>query len=165
MENQFESEVFPRELSEIHARRVRLGLSGIGDAPPLAKTAAESGWRWSRLWSLFVAPEPGKALPKLRPTTRYGLVGLALSGGGIRSSSFCLGVLQILAKSGIHRTGLIAIKSRKLISAGRFRRVRHWWSAGIPAGPPGAKRFGTVAQIGMALPAQPAELITRPFLL
>jgi len=101
MENQFEGDVFPRELSEIHARRVRLGLPKIGDAPPLAKTAAETGWRWSRLWSLFVAPEPGKALPKLRPTTRYGLVGLALSGGGIRSSSFCLGVLQILAKSGI----------------------------------------------------------------
>ena len=32
----------------------------------------------------------------LRPTTRHGLVGLAFSGGGIRSAAFCMGVLQRL---------------------------------------------------------------------
>src|SRR6476660_4533815 len=34
------------------------------------------------------------------PTVRNGLVGLALSGGGNRSSTFCLGVLQALNASG-----------------------------------------------------------------
>ena len=34
-------------------------------------------------------------------STRYGLVGLAFSGGGIRSATFNLGVLQSLAKNGI----------------------------------------------------------------
>ena len=36
-----------------------------------------------------------------RPTCGMGLVGLALSGGGIRSATFNLGVLQVLAKRGL----------------------------------------------------------------
>ena len=36
-----------------------------------------------------------------KPSTEYGLVGLALSGGGIRSATFNLGVIQGLAKRGI----------------------------------------------------------------
>lgn len=36
-----------------------------------------------------------------KPSTKYGLVGLALSGGGIRSATFNLGVIQGLAKRGI----------------------------------------------------------------
>ena len=36
----------------------------------------------------------------VEPSVRLGLVGLALSGGGIRSSTFCLGVIQGLAKHG-----------------------------------------------------------------
>src|SRR5262247_451578 len=32
------------------------------------------------------------------PSVQHGLVGLALSGGGIRSASFSLGVLQVLAR-------------------------------------------------------------------
>lgn len=35
------------------------------------------------------------------PSTNLGLVGLALSGGGIRSATFNLGVIQVLAKRGI----------------------------------------------------------------
>lgn len=35
---------------------------------------------------------------KAKPKTNYGLVGLALSGGGIRSATFNLGVLQVLAE-------------------------------------------------------------------
>ena len=34
-------------------------------------------------------------------TGRNGLTGLALSGGGIRSAVFCLGVIQALAKNGV----------------------------------------------------------------
>jgi hypothetical protein len=36
-----------------------------------------------------------------RPSTRHGLVGLALSGGGIRSAAFSLGVLQALNAGGV----------------------------------------------------------------
>src|SRR5207247_10601806 len=39
--------------------------------------------------------------PIMRPTLRSGLAGLALSGGGIRSASFCLGALQALDKAGV----------------------------------------------------------------
>ena len=36
------------------------------------------------------------ASPLIRPTPDSNVIGLALSGGGIRSSAFCLGVLQAL---------------------------------------------------------------------
>ena len=39
--------------------------------------------------------------PDRAPSTELGLIGLALSGGGIRSSTFSLGVIQALAKHGI----------------------------------------------------------------
>lgn len=38
-----------------------------------------------------------------RPSTRLGLVGLALSGGGIRSATFNLGMIQALHKHGVLR--------------------------------------------------------------
>ena len=38
------------------------------------------------------------------PSTKLGLVGLALSGGGIRSATFHLGVIQALAKHGLLKT-------------------------------------------------------------
>lgn len=70
-EQQFNEEVFPAEWRDICARRAAMR----GDAA----TAKEE-----------VHPPPGL------PSTRHGLVGLALSGGGIRSASFSLGVLQAL---------------------------------------------------------------------
>ena len=39
--------------------------------------------------------------PDHAPSTELGLIGLALSGGGIRSSTFSLGVIQALAKHGV----------------------------------------------------------------
>src|SRR5439155_11016210 len=39
--------------------------------------------------------------PVLRPTAGSNVVGLALSGGGIRSASFCLGALQALDKADV----------------------------------------------------------------
>ena len=56
-----------------------------------------------------VPPDPG-------PATRLGLVGLALSGGGIRSSAFCLGVIQALAKNGL----LKAVDYLSTVSGGGF---------------------------------------------
>ncbi len=42
----------------------------------------------------------GKLLRKVKPSTKNELVGLALSGGGIRSATFNLGVLQVLSARG-----------------------------------------------------------------
>ncbi len=46
---------------------------------------------------------PAGSMRRIDPSTRYGLTGLALSGGGIRSATFCLGALQCLAKLGVLR--------------------------------------------------------------
>ena len=64
---QFLEEVFPAERTEIARRRANAGVR------PLPDDGERSG-----------------------PTTSHDLVGLAFSGGGIRSASFCLGVLQRL---------------------------------------------------------------------
>src|SRR5690242_10775759 len=45
------------------------------------------------------------------PTTALGLTGLACSGGGIRSASFCLGVLQGLSKDVIRETDYLSTVS------------------------------------------------------
>jgi hypothetical protein len=47
----------------------------------------------------------GRRLPEHgdEPSVRHGLVGLALSGGGIRAASFALGVLQALQSAGVFR--------------------------------------------------------------
>ena len=42
--------------------------------------------------------------PDRAPYAKLGLVGLALSGGGIRSATFSLGVIQALAKHGLLKT-------------------------------------------------------------
>jgi hypothetical protein len=76
----FETEVFPAELEEIDQRRTRVREPSSPAGP--ART------------------HPRKVGPGA-PSTRHGLVGLALSGGGIRSAAFSLGVLQALDAAGI----------------------------------------------------------------
>lgn len=49
--------------------------------------------------SVFRAPEQPDD-PPVRPSAQAGLLGLAFSGGGIRSATFNLGVLQVLARIG-----------------------------------------------------------------
>src|SRR5579862_9892229 len=71
-ERQFLTEVFPQELDTIARRRANAGLP----APP--DGAASDG----------------------RPSARRDLTGLALSGGGIRSASFSLGILQAMSVNG-----------------------------------------------------------------
>ena len=71
--DQFIQSVFPAELEEIAARRRTLGIDTAG--------VEESGL----------------------PSADRGLIGLALSGGGIRSATFGLGVAQILHARGILR--------------------------------------------------------------
>lgn len=71
----FEKDVWPAELEEIRARR-----RAVGDERAL--------------------PEAG---PGTGPSTRFDLTGLALSGGGIRSASFSLGVTQFLIEKGLFK--------------------------------------------------------------
>src|SRR4051812_7256493 len=71
---QFEIEVFPAEMESIAARR----------------HAADS-------------KRPAATSPGGGPSTDHQLVGLALSGGGIRSATFSLGVLRALEHRGLLR--------------------------------------------------------------
>ena len=71
--NQFIDEVFPAELEELKRRR-----STVGDPREFPTNAADVG-----------------------PNVDNELIGLALSGGGIRSASFSLGVVQGLIKAGL----------------------------------------------------------------
>jgi len=58
-----------------------------------------------------------------RPSTHKGLVGLALSGGGIRSATFSLGIIQGLAKHGLLRH----VDYLSTVSGGGF--IGSWLSA------------------------------------
>ena len=58
--------------------------------------AEELGEISARRKACNLDPPPGGL-----PSAKQGLVGLALSGGGIRSASFCLGVIQALARGGL----------------------------------------------------------------
>jgi Patatin-like phospholipase len=76
--DQFPREVYPAELRAIRDRRKVWGLES---RPELEQAAtAESG----------ASPNP-----------EHGAAGLAFSGGGIRSATFNLGILQVLAKRGL----------------------------------------------------------------
>src|SRR5438046_10657653 len=70
---QFLTDVFPRELETIGRRRADAGM------PPIAADPSTA---------------PGVS-------TRHDLTGLALSGGGIRSASFGLGLLQAMSAPGV----------------------------------------------------------------
>lgn len=72
--HQLPSEIYQAELEEIAARRRAAGL------PPLPEDA-----------------------PRGSPSPSHGVVGLALSGGGIRSSTLSLGVVEALARGGVFK--------------------------------------------------------------
>jgi hypothetical protein len=80
-------EVFEEEVEAVNARRQRFGRTEVAlelepdlNSQPNAHAEGE---------------------PIMRPTEGSGLAGLALSGGGIRSASFCLGALQALDNAGV----------------------------------------------------------------
>jgi hypothetical protein len=125
------SEVFRRELHEIYERRQARGERTVGlpelikpdgltEEPHLfnallknvtriddAKAAASAAVQASAEGDRDAASEAsaariGSATEEPDPEQmKRGLVGLALSGGGIRSASFCLGALQALDRFGI----------------------------------------------------------------
>jgi predicted acylesterase/phospholipase RssA len=100
-------EIFKEEVQAINQRRrqlhrgeVELELESRADTNPNSESdpaPASSG----SLSPQDQADIRSDGEPILRPTLRSGLAGLALSGGGIRSASFCLGALQALDKAGV----------------------------------------------------------------
>jgi Patatin-like phospholipase len=102
-------EIFKEEVQAINQRRrrlrrgeVELELEFRADASPNSESdpaPASSG----SLSPQERAVTPSDGEPILRPTSHSGLAGLALSGGGIRSASFCLGALQALDRTGVLR--------------------------------------------------------------
>lgn len=80
--------VFASEIESINKRRAelrRLKMSSRADIALEAETDASN--------KPLVTSDG--STPK-RPTDTSDVIGLALSGGGVRSASFCLGVLQAL---------------------------------------------------------------------
>jgi hypothetical protein len=90
----FVTEVFPEELAAIRGAEADV---------PSAAPAGLLGACGRRLRRFFAAPDDRPPRGRVLPSTRHGLAGVALSGGGIRSATFNLGVLQALAKLGVLR--------------------------------------------------------------
>ncbi len=93
------AEVFLSELEYLRGRRQALDLEW--------KDVDAEHERLGRLVedSANLVPDANRVAPQtdIRPSVSAGLVGLALSGGGIRSATFNLGVLQSLARRGVLR--------------------------------------------------------------
>jgi predicted acylesterase/phospholipase RssA len=98
-------EIFKEEVQAINQRRrqlhrgeVELELESRADTNPNSESDPAPASSRS-LSPQDQADIRSDGEPILRPTLRSGLAGLALSGGGIRSASFCLGALQALDKA------------------------------------------------------------------
>jgi hypothetical protein len=103
------NEVFQEEIQAINDRRIELGRTDLValEREPNADTQApgvsNSGEGSETTSAASGASEQRNARaerePIMRPTASSNVIGLALSGGGIRSASFCLGALQALEKA------------------------------------------------------------------
>jgi hypothetical protein len=80
---------------EIESKRVRLELDKLSEADETQKMSLFKKVYYYLFKRTEVAPQP----LDVKPCTNTGLVGLALSGGGVRSATFNLGLLQSLAKN------------------------------------------------------------------
>ena len=88
-----------REEVDACFRPVKFGIAGHGNVGIEIENAAEIDAAEAREISLRRHdPERGR---KSAASTGYDAIGLALSGGGIRSATFCLGVVQVLAERGL----------------------------------------------------------------
>ncbi|MBX2820525.1 MAG: pentapeptide repeat-containing protein [Rhodothermaceae bacterium] len=120
---QFYMEVFPNELKTIENRRKRANASLPGHSPEpeseshgaytlFAQDSLTSQYTEILYPSLDDPSSEESTSPAMLPDMNkiiYGdmvkldLLGLALSGGGIRSATFCLGVIQVLQKYGMFK--------------------------------------------------------------
>ena len=101
-------EVFREEVQAINARRRELGRQDLialeVEDPSNESTSQPSSEAGTP--ETASAPRGDKSVlperePIMRPTAGSNVIGLALSGGGIRSASFCLGALQALDKAAV----------------------------------------------------------------
>jgi len=97
-----EGEVFGDEIDAILARREAVAKRpNPGDHQAPASTAGGADeLREALIERGHVHPEKDK---DIKPDPDLGLAGLAISGGGIRSATFNLGVIQVFAKRGLLR--------------------------------------------------------------
>lgn len=101
-------EVYSREIDEINKRRKKLDRPEI--KPPVKAVLNRSFG--GLLGSLFGGGAKKDEKPIYKRSVNANLVGLALSGGGIRSASFCLGAVQALEVEGaIKRVDLLSTVS------------------------------------------------------
>src|ERR1035438_3205000 len=82
------NQVFNSEIDSLNKRRAKL------DRPPIAPLEPETSSDGKPL-----AMSDGTT--PLRPKEESNVVGLSLSGGGIRSAAFCLGALQALRQADV----------------------------------------------------------------
>ena len=101
-------EVFEEEVQAINQRRRRFGRAEVElELEPRARSNGNSEYDSGAASPGPLSTAQGRsasrndAEPITRLTARSGLAGLALSGGGIRSASFCLGALQALDRAGV----------------------------------------------------------------
>lgn len=99
------AKVFRAELEYVQARRESVGL----DPKPVEEERERLRQELDKVNKADKDPDTNPKLGKdeprtgVQPSSNTSLVGLALSGGGIRSATFNLGLLQALAKRGILR--------------------------------------------------------------
>src|SRR4051794_37476742 len=102
-------EVFSEEIEAINARRTKAGRTALvalevedasGDVSGLEPAGSGSSTHPGSDAGVQDDTNSGRE-PILRPTADSNVIGLALSGGGVRSASFCLGALQALDKAGV----------------------------------------------------------------
>jgi len=94
------ADVFRGEIVSINKRRTRLRELGMSDRPDIA-LEDEIREAARQLETAAKRLETGEKTTPQRPTAASEVVGLALSGGGIRSAAFCLGALQGLDQGNI----------------------------------------------------------------
>ncbi len=98
--------VTPEEINAVeHAfllrRRQALGTLHPQDPPPPAGPAAEAVETAAAPGPSAAGAGNSSATPARNPGPLHDAAGLAFSGGGIRSATFCLGVTQVLARRGL----------------------------------------------------------------
>jgi hypothetical protein len=103
--------------------------------------AAQAQWGPREWWSFFLLgrrPDPLPSFSGLVEPAEEGKVGIACSGGGIRSASFSLGALQMLQEKGVlKRCRYLSAVSGGSYIAAAFCMVRKTWPEG-QAQPPGS---------------------------
>ena len=101
-------EIFRQEIELINERRRALGRTDLvaletesDGASPRAQEPVSTPNLGARQPGAGSQLAPSEREPVLRPTAGSNVVGLALSGGGVRSAAFCLGSLQALDQAGV----------------------------------------------------------------